>query len=119
VLDASGPPRTPSQPFDKPTQGDYHRYLAEFQVGEKRRESADAALASYKCATDIAEHDLPPTHPIRLGLALNFSVFFYEIYNSPVGAKATARTYAPTHTPVRLWRPWSPPNSLGCCLGCS
>lgn len=54
------------------------------QVSEKRRESSDAALASYKCATDIAEHDLPPTHPIRLGLALNFSVFFYEIYNSPV-----------------------------------
>ena len=66
-------------------KGDYHRYLAEFQVGEKRRESSDAALTAYKCATDIAEHDLPPTHPIRLGLALNFSVFFYEIYNSPVG----------------------------------
>jgi len=53
-------------------------------VGDKRRESSDAALSAYKCATDIAEHDLPPTHPIRLGLALNFSVFFYEIYNSPV-----------------------------------
>ncbi len=53
-------------------------------MGDKRRESSDAALSAYKCATDIAEHDLPPTHPIRLGLALNFSVFFYEIYNSPV-----------------------------------
>merc|ERR1711861_92528 len=38
---------------------------------------------AYKAATDIAEHKLPPTHPIRLGLALNFSVFFYEIYNAP------------------------------------
>jgi 14-3-3 protein epsilon len=64
-------------------KGDYHRYLAEFAVGDKRKASADKSLEAYKAATEVAQTELPPTHPIRLGLALNFSVFYYEILNSP------------------------------------
>ena len=64
-------------------KGDYHRYLAEFQAPDRRKTSSSEALESYQNASQIANKDLPPTHPIRLGLALNFSVFYYEILNSP------------------------------------
>ena len=72
--------------------GDYHRYLAEFATGDKRKESADKSLEAYKAASDVAVTELPPTHPIRLGLALNFSVFYYEILNSPDKACQMAKT---------------------------
>ena len=60
-------------------KGDYCRYLAEFQKGEAKDSSSNKALESYKSAYDVAEPNLAATHPIRLGLALNFSVFYYEI----------------------------------------
>lgn len=72
-------------------KGDYHRYLAEFAVEEKRKTSADKSLEAYKEATTIAGTGLAPTHPIRLGLALNFSVFYYEILNSPEQACQLAK----------------------------
>lgn len=64
-------------------QGDYYRYIAEYASGETRQQAADNAHEAYKKATEVAEAQLDATHPIRLGLALNFSVFYYEIYNSP------------------------------------
>lgn len=59
--------------------GDYHRYLAEFKGGDDKNSATESSKEAYVQATEAAE-DLPPTHPIRLGLALNFSVFYYEIY---------------------------------------
>jgi len=72
-----------SKVFYHKMKGDYHRYLAEFASGDSRKGASESAHDSYKQATDIAQTDLAPTHPIRLGLALNFSVFYYEILNSP------------------------------------
>ncbi|KAJ7256985.1 14-3-3 domain-containing protein [Mycena rebaudengoi] len=63
--------------------GDYHHYLAEFATADKRKDSADESPAVSKAASDVAVTELPPIHPIRLDLALNFSIFYYEILNSP------------------------------------
>ncbi|EFC43173.1 predicted protein [Naegleria gruberi] len=79
-----------SKVFHYKMKGDYHRYLAEFTTGDSRKEAANNSLDSYNTATKVAK-ELPTTHPIRLGLALNFSVFYYEILNSPQSACQLAK----------------------------
>lgn len=64
-------------------KGDYYRYMAEFSAEEDRKKAAENSLTAYQQASKIASDALAPTHPIRLGLALNFSVFYYEILNEP------------------------------------
>jgi 14-3-3 protein epsilon len=73
-------------------QGDYHRYLAEVASKEQKKTVGQSALEAYQSATDIAAKSLLPTHPLRLGLALNFSVFHYEIMDSPEEAIKIAKT---------------------------
>lgn len=66
--------------------GDYYRYLAE-PGGDQAKESGERTAYQtktkefYEKAYDIAKAELPPTNPIRLGLALNFSVCQFEILN--------------------------------------
>merc|ERR1712188_257629 len=48
--------------------------------------------SAYEGAFDISKTEMAPTHPIRLGLALNFSVFHYEIQNAPEEACRLAKS---------------------------
>ena len=72
-------------------KGDYFRYIAEYTESEEHKESAHSALKAYEEATDTAKDTLKPTHPIRLGLALNYSVFYYEILSDPTKACEMAK----------------------------
>lgn len=68
--------------FYRKMKGDYHRYLAEFTPADKSAIVLADAHTAYVQASKEAEN-MHPTHPIRLGLALNFSVFYYEVYGAP------------------------------------
>jgi 14-3-3 protein epsilon len=70
-------------------QGDYHRYYAETAQGEEQKQKA---LEAYTKASEIASTSLASTHPIRLGLALNFSVFYYEILKDTEKGCSLAKT---------------------------
>jgi len=61
-------------------KGDYNRYIAEYAENELKKEVTEDALKSYNEATTIAKN-LKVLNSIALGLALNFSVFYYEVMN--------------------------------------
>merc|ERR1719222_205538 len=81
-----------SKVFYQKMKADYYRYIAEFSEADAKSKAADNAKLAYEEAQKVAEKDLPVTHPIRLGLALNFSVFQYEVLQNPEEACKMART---------------------------
>lgn len=80
-----------SQVFYLKMAGDYYRYKAEFEHGEDKETASQNALSLYEKAYTKAQ-SLSCTSPIRLGLALNFSVFYYEILSKPETACDLAKT---------------------------
>jgi len=75
------------QMFYLKMMGDYYRYLAE---AFKTDEFKQAASQSYEKAMAVASH-LPDANPVRLGLALNFSVYHYEIMANTESAQTMAQ----------------------------
>ena len=70
-----------SKAFFHKMAGDYYRYIAESAQGAKLEEVKAGAEEQYAAAQKICDKDLGACNPIRLGLALNFSVFYYEVKN--------------------------------------
>merc|ERR1719488_21376 len=81
-----------SKVFYQKMKADYYRYIAEFTDGDAKSKAAESARLAYADAQAVAEKDLAVTHPIRLGLALNYSVFQYEVLQQPEEACKMART---------------------------
>ena len=71
--------------------GDYYRYMAESAQADLLTQAREGALEHYKQA-DTAGKDLPACNPIKLGLALNFSVFYYEVMQDNKQACQLAET---------------------------
>jgi len=80
-----------SKVFYQKMKADYCRYIAEFTAGDAKTKAAKSAEDAYAEAEKVAEKDLPVMHPIRLGLALNYSVFLYNMQSKPDEACTKAR----------------------------
>ena len=59
-------------------KGDYDRYIAENVDGDIKKKYSDLGLAAYNAAVEAAK-SIDYKNPIKLGLALNLSVFYYEV----------------------------------------
>ena len=64
-----------SKVFYQKMKADYYRYIAEFSSGDAKGKAAESARLAYADASSVAEKDLAVTHPIRIGLALDCSIF--------------------------------------------
>ena len=72
-------------------KGDYYRYLAELEKTPNGTEACHNAKEAYELATTEANTHLSAVNPIRLGLSLNKSVFYYELLNDAPGACQIAK----------------------------
>lgn len=84
----------PSEVFFHKMVADYSRYLAEIMEGDLKQNASQKAEDMYSKAIVAATdkfNGLHETDPLRLGLMLNYSVFHYEVLNTPDQACTWAR----------------------------
>ncbi|KAJ5889547.1 14-3-3 family protein ArtA [Penicillium tannophilum] len=74
--------------------GDVYSYLAELasDTTQDPQRPAKEAQDYYDSATNLAKTELAPTHPVRLGLSLNYAVLYHDILESPDKAIELAKT---------------------------
>jgi len=72
-------------------KGDFYRYIAEVSSGDNKILVMHESRKAYAEGFDIARANLDPENPVRLGLALNFSVLNYEQLNLPERACQMAK----------------------------
>lgn len=61
-------------------RGDYNRYLSEFSSGQTLQKASNEAIRSYEEATALLDQkNARKDDALRLGIALNQSVMYYEI----------------------------------------
>mmetsp|Transcript_62298 Transcript_62298/g.193079 ORF Transcript_62298/g.193079 Transcript_62298/m.193079 type:complete len:156 (+) Transcript_62298:539-1006(+) len=73
-------------------KANHWRYIVEFPDGDPGPEAAENARLVYAEVPTAAEKDPAVTHMVRLGIALNFSVFRNKVLSDPLGAFTTACT---------------------------
>jgi len=101
-----------SKVFYQKMKADYYRYIAEFSTDDAKTKAAESATKAYAEAAKVAEKDLAVTHPIRLGLALNFFIrthgaWAHNMYNSwhtaLVAEPQNMHTLCPSRHHFRRW----------------
>ena len=86
------PSNAEAKVFYQKMKADYLRYTAEVRIDDAKSKAADNARFAYQEATNVAEKELAATHSYRLGLAVNFSVFQYEVLSNEEEAIKVARS---------------------------
>ena len=87
-------------------KGDFLQLWSAHTRGHVKAQAVEYARVAYDAGTKVAE-DLVVMHPIRLGLALNYSVFQYEVLQKQEEAVNMSRLFLQQCS--NSFSPWESP----------